>query len=748
MGQGLRTWADKKEESTSMTKDSGRDETTRRAFLQAGLSAGLSIVLAPSEGDASAVSARRNGGGDAVAFPADNSTQASTQVVRWEFTKWGDTEGWSFSPGIDGMVMGGSLWIKIDSALANVSHLDATRYQIYGGREQQGLDLLSPAGLGIECKTIRKVRVRLINLSPITDAFILWKTREEPEKLQGPARFTFEPERKDWQIANCDVDLMWTGTLDQLVIRFPQSSIRGDLWIESVELADGPSRKWPRPDLVSDPVVPRVHLPGIEQSDFHDAFRVLDEALVVHVPVFGFPYPVFGPGGVYGENWWQLDASLSVAGAKWANWELGENIVRGFRTVQLENPDGRIDLYGGSAIRGQAGDISSVPRFFEAGYDIARRTQDKELIETVYLTMASYLNWWLSPVKRDARSGLITAVFEESLGEADFVDVAPQTIAPVDTNVAVAIGCRYTAELAHYLGHAQQESKYLRAFDGLKASINRYLWDEEKGAYYSFDVKKMLPRNRLICSTFDPMRLRIAPTDRFARLVDLLVDPAKFGWGQVPVTSLAKTDPGFAEATGTYDGRAWFGDIWTMRNMEVITGLEESGRHDLAAELAWATVKAFNGNYHEFLVPGTGSGQGVKRYVWSASQYIQAVVEHIFGVDPDRLRRRLRIVPRIPSELYGKPLTLSNLLLPPKGVGKLSLKVQQEKPGTATIAIDISGQLPDGQLEVMLPQTNRQIRHVIDARGRSIPLMANCEDCEGIAGVRLPMSKSTELRFE
>ncbi len=318
------------------------------------------------------------------------------------------------------------------------------------------------------------------------------------------------------------------------------------------------------------------------------------------------------------------------------------------------------------------------------------------------------------PWKRDARSGLVTAVFEESLVKSLPVNMTPQLLAPVDTNVAVAIGCRYTAELAHYLGHAKQESEYLRAFEELKAAINRYQWNEEKGAYYNYDVKKMQPRSRLICSTFDPMRLQIAPQQRFARLVDLLVDPAQFGWGQVPVTSLAKTDPGYVEATGTYDGRAWFGDVWTMRNMEVISGLEESGQHDLAGELAWATVKAFNGNYHEFLVPSDGSGQGVKRYVWSASQYIQAIVEHIFGVDPDRLRRRLRIVPRIPSELYGKPLALSNLFLPPKGVGKLSLKVRQEKPGRAVIAIDIAGPLPDGQLEVMLPQTNGQTGQVLD----------------------------------
>ena len=80
-----------------------------------------------------------------------------------------------------------------------------------------------------------------------------------------------------------------------------------------------------------------------------------------------------------------------------------------------------------------------------------------------------------------------------------------------------------------------------------------------------------------------------------ARDVTLLCDPAQFGWGAcVPVTSVARTNPRYIEATGGYDGRAWYGDVWTMRNLPIISGLEDSGRHDLAGELTWRTFKAFN----------------------------------------------------------------------------------------------------------------------------------------------------------
>jgi len=41
-----------------------------------------------------------------------------------------------------------------------------------------------------------------------------------------------------------------------------------------------------------------------------------------------------------------------------------------------------------------------------------------------------------------------------------------------------------------------------------------------------------------------------------------------------------------------------------------------------------------------------------------------------------------------------------------------------------------------------------QSRRVLDAHGDSLALIGNCDDCDGLAGVRLPTTRSTELHFE
>jgi hypothetical protein len=629
-------------------------------------------------------------------------------VRRWEFDQTGEREGWSVPARSKGVVMGGALWISLAPGVADPRDLARTKYQIYGdpafGHREPGVDLESPRGLNLSAALVTKVRLRVLNLSPVTDAFLRWRTSEKPERYGGSVRFTMKPDLKQWQEVVCHVDGRWSGTIDQIAVRFPITRIRGDLWIDWIEIGDGPPRAAPRrPDVASVRVVPKIRIPGISQAHFDDAFRVLDECLIVNVPVQGFTYPVMGPGGAYGENWWQLDSSLNLAGAKWANQQFADDVMRGFQAVQSENPDGRIDLYGGSAVRGQPADASSLPRYFEAAYDVARRTGDNALRETIYESMKRYLEWWLSPVKRDPATGLISGIFEETFGDADTVDLAPQSVAQVNLNVAVAEGCHHTASLAFSLGKTEEEAHYRRAFEALARSINTYLWDEEKGAYYNYDLRQRRRRPRLIASTFDPLRLGIAPRARAGRLLTRLLDPAQFNWGRLPVTSISMLEPGYLEATGPYDGRAWFGDIWTLINLMIVAGLEDAGRDDVAAELTWATVKAFNANYAEYLVPSSGTGQGVKRYGWSASQYIQAIVEHLFGVDYDRLERRLRITPRLPKALFDQELALDGLLLPTGGDTRLSVKVKQHSAEAAEIEVRISGPLPEGALEVALP---------------------------------------------
>jgi hypothetical protein len=410
--------------------------------------------------------------------------------------------------------------------------------------------------------------------------------------------------------------------------------------------------------------------------------------------------------------------------------------------VQDQNPDGRIDLWGASPVRGQPAGVSSIPRYFEAAYDVARRSDDAELRASIVASMGDYLGYWLSPLKRDPESGLVTAVFEETFGA---VSMAPGALAPVDLNVAVALGCEYVAALHGAAGQPSLAKVYAAHFRALKSAINLHCWNERDGVYYNYNVGENAQTGRLIVSAFDPLRSGIAPAERVERLLDKLTDPALFNWGGHGLTSLAKTEPDYVEAVGPYDGRAWLGDVWTMRNLPVIAGLRDAGRHGLAAELAWSTVKTFHGTYTEYVHPTTGSGEGVQRYGWSASQYIQCVVEHLLGVDYDAIHGRLRLFPHIPEELYGETLKLEGLRLPPDGAARLSLEARRSTSAQMAVTARIEGPLPGVRLSVAVPGGPKDVQ-AYDGDGKALDLRP-ARGADNAAEVVLTLRREQTVRF-
>lgn len=69
--------------------------------------------------------------------------------------------------------------------------------------------------------------------------------------------------------------------------------------------------------------------------------------------------------------------------------------------------------------------------------------------------LKKYLDWWFSD-RQDKKTGLITAVFEETF--IPYLEYAGE-YAAVDTNVEVYVGCHYTGLLAEELGlHDEREA--------------------------------------------------------------------------------------------------------------------------------------------------------------------------------------------------------------------------------------------------------------------------------------------------
>jgi len=673
-------------------------------------------------------------------------------VKRWGFDKSGDQEGWTVLPRLIGPVFGGAMWLHFSPRTTDIQAMTKWTYQENGDdslvsqgklEPEDASMITSPAGLGIVVREPMQLRLRVINLSPITDFLVAWRTSDQVWHKPNTAtdasnskqirRCSMTPDTKDWQEVICSIDPSWTGTIDQIALL--GGAIRGDLWIDFIEIVPGRSAPLAdKPDLASDRVMPHVSIPGISQQGFEEAFKVFDRNLTVEAPIQGFNYP--SVGWMKNSGWLTLDLSLAVNGTKWVNSRFSENIMRGFAEMQALNPDGRIDMWPGAAINGQVGDVSPMPRIFDVAWDMARRTQDEQLRDQIYQMMCKYVDWWLSGSKRDAQTGLVWAylVDETWTDTSESPQMAgrnsiwehfshtddPRLLAPIDLNVQVAAGAYYAAQLGKLLGKPDADV-YRKKFDDLANAINTHLWDEKSGAYYNYDLPAHRLRLDLIASTFDPLRLGIAPDARKRRLLPKLVDPKLFNWGRWPLTSVARTNPAYDVASaGTkpnYDVEsendswlAWFGNVWPLTNPTGVKALEEAGRPDLAAELNWKTIQIFHINYREYANPDTGKGGGAQDTTATAAIYIAAIIDHLFGIDYDAIEKRLTISPHIPKELYGKELKIERLILPTaKGDTRLSLSLRQSGPSRGRVEMAVSGPLPEGTLELSLPSGRKKV---------------------------------------
>ena len=413
--------------------------------------------------------------------------------------------------------------------------------------------------------------------------------------------------------------------------------------------------------------------PFITQEQFADAFAVLEECK--NPPGLSFIHPYMGPGGQYGNCWWERDTALALSGYCWLDQAFSMNALINFTYAQKEN--GRIPLWGHDTVGDYDRELSAIPVIFDVCRRICRRTTDRAYIERIYQMLAAYLDWWLSPIKRDAKTGLICAIFEES-DPSDYHDQL--TYAPVDTNVQVCVGADILCELAEYLGYEQDALRYRALFYELRNVINTQLWDEESGAYYTKNVKTgELMTYRPYNSTFDTFKRGIAPKEHHEKMLAVLKNNDKYGYDQpYGITTAPKDSPEYCETVGIYKGwTSWSGNVWTLRNEIIARGLHESGLHEEAAHIAHQTVMTFNGNYAEFASPSTGEGHGVLRYAWTASQYVELLIEEIFGIDWCAWNDTLTVTPNIPAELYGHTIALQNL---PLGNGKYAhVSVKCEK---------------------------------------------------------------------
>lgn len=409
----------------------------------------------------------------------------------------------------------------------------------------------------------------------------------------------------------------------------------------------------------------RITIPYIDEEGLDYAFDCLELCKRPHAKEVGYEYPYFTPGGDYAQMWWLLDSALALAGYKWKDHGFAEISLQNFIDTQKEN--GRIGFYGhdmlpcgipGEPFVHQKDGASSLPKLFDVAYHILQGTDDTDLVGRTYAMLKAYADWWYQE-RRDPETGLMSAVFEETF--IPYYGCAME-YAPVDTNVEVYVGLIYTARLGEKMGENDHAALLRERAKQLKTAIQKYLWVQEKGAFYPYDLVEKQPIDCLMASTFYPLRMQIANAQQQKMLLTLLQDHQHFNWDTIPLTSVSKKDPIFKTPKGHYQGNAsWSGNVWTLINETVVRGLIDCNEKKLAAELAMKTVRAFHRNCAEFINPFDGTGQGVLQYAWSAAQYITLIIEVIFGIHIDGHTRTVTILPNLTEALKREELSITGL---------------------------------------------------------------------------------------
>ena len=411
-----------------------------------------------------------------------------------------------------------------------------------------------------------------------------------------------------------------------------------------------------------------IKIDGNIWKGFEEAFRVLEECKIISVPVCGFNYPFFAPGGCYGANWWNIDSCIALSGYRWKDHVFAENALRNFFISQKS--DGRVPLYGYDHVQGYDEEISSLPKLFEVAYCMAKESEDIKFVRECYLLIVRYLEWWDNK-RFDQETGLYSAVFEETF--VPYLSKSRERAA-VDTNVEILVGFSCAEALAKRLNEKDSVIKWRNRKKELARSIENWLWNEEKGAYYPLYLKTKKHEDFLMASTFLPLRKKISSSKKAKKLIKLLIGE-EFGWNKYPVFSAGCNDPKFTVTEGDYQYNAsWSGSVWTLLNEGIVQGLKESGFLELAAELIYKTIREFDCNYSEFLHPFNGSGQGVKRYAWTAAQYIRLVLEEMIGIEVDAERKKVRVRPLLYGELLKKEISISKISLPDGGIMDITIR--------------------------------------------------------------------------
>ena len=263
---------------------------------------------------------------------------------------------------------------------------------------------------------------------------------------------------------------------------------------------------------------------------------------------------------------------------------------------------------------------------------ICKYTKDLAWLQEIYPKLEKFIAYYQNNAKHE--SGLFYFFDDFAIG----VDNDPATFyrpdnssASIFLNSLMYVELGAMAHLATLLTNNEKAAYYTQLQTQLKNAINKHLYDEKDGMYYSADInlRKIDPNTllhagaprhystllqRLGCwSSFLPLWAGIATKEQAARMVKGNLLDEKAFWAKYGVRSLSKYEKMY-RLIGSGNPSSWQGGVWILSNYFVFKGLLRYGYKTEGETLAKSTLELLNndllqnGAFHEYYNGDTGEG--------------------------------------------------------------------------------------------------------------------------------------------
>jgi len=302
---------------------------------------------------------------------------------------------------------------------------------------------------------------------------------------------------------------------------------------------------------------------------------------------------------------------------------------------------------------------TSAPFFSWINWEIYKVSHDKTFLQESYQSGSNYVEWLIK--NRDTNkdgtfewgpNGIIenvrdwyNAVFQVSAER--YLDVDKEDISDelecLDLTCMVVKEERSLSKMARELGRKDEADKWLAKADSVSMLVNKRMWDEATGFYYSVNKKdysftymtRDLKRQEII--GFLTLWAEIAPKDRADRLVRTLIDPDKF-WRKYGVPTLSAQDPWYSPYVD-YCCK-WNGPVWLLWDYMVYEGLRNYSYNNIAKGLAdnlmlcVTTQLSKNHNFWESYSPDNEVLNCPSNYIWDSIMAKLLIEESLNTVPP------------------------------------------------------------------------------------------------------------------